>query len=438
MYGGVGEIGGNKTLIEEGKTRIFLDMGQSFTFGEEYFTGFLVARKRFGLRDYFALDLIPRIPGLYSKEMLKGTGYRYRRPMFDGVFLSHIHFDHSFHLRFVHPKIPVYLGEGTKRIMESWEATSSVGFAEHDFRTFRTGERIVMDDIEVEPIHVDHSVPAAYGFLVHTKKGLIAYTGDFRKHGSHSELTKDFLARVREERPLVLICEGTRVLSEEKRKNYTEAEVKSHSKAIVRKCGKKLVLTTFYPRDVDRMRTFYEVAKETGRRFVVSSRTAHLIRTLGEDPRIDLPDVRRDGTILVYARELVRPPSWERDFVEKAVGAEFVRRNQSELIMQLDFFHLNELIDIRPKKGSHFIHSKSEPFEEEDIEEEVKNNWLRRFGLHHHQYHASGHCSREEIETIVRDINPKVLVPIHCEEPRLFEKMGKKVVLPVRGKRFSV
>ncbi|TET89708.1 MAG: MBL fold metallo-hydrolase [Methanomassiliicoccales archaeon] len=438
MYGGVGEIGGNKVLLEEGKTRIFLDMGQSFGFGEEYFTGFLGARDRFGLRDYFELNLVPKIPGLYSKETLEGTGYRYRKPMFDGIFLSHIHFDHTWHLRFVHPDIPVCLGEGTKIIMDSWVTTSKDFFGEHDFQTFRTGDRIKLDGIEVEPIHVDHSVPAAYGYIIHTKKGTIVYTGDFRKHGSHSELTEDFLARVKEERPIALICEGTRVASEEKRKNYTEAEVKSHSKAVVRKAGKKLVVTTFYPRDVDRMRTFYEVAKATGRKFVVSAKTAHLLTALGKDPGIKLPDVIRNKHLLVYVRELKRYPSWEKDFEKKAVNAEYVHKNQDKLILQLDFFHFNELVDIQPKKGSHFIHSKSEPFVEDDIEEEVKNNWLDRFGLKQHQLHASGHCSMEEIKTIVKDIDPKVLIPIHCEEPELFKSMAKKVILPILGKGFEV
>ncbi|UCD92576.1 MAG: hypothetical protein JSV43_01210 [Methanobacteriota archaeon] len=438
MYGGVGEIGGNKVLLEEGKARIFLDMGQSFGFGEDYFAGFLGARDRFGLRDYFELDLIPKIPGLYSKEMLEGTGYRYRKPAFDGIFLSHIHFDHTWHLRFVHPDIPVHLGKGTEIIKDSWVTTSRDFFGDHDFQTFRTGDTIELDGIEVEPIHVDHSVPAAYGYIIHTKEGAIVYTGDFRKHGSHSELTEDFLARVKEEKPIALICEGTRVASEEKRKNYTEAEVKSHSKAVVKKAGKKLVVTTFYPRDVDRMRTFFEVAKATGRKFVVSSKTAHLLSALGKDPRITLPDVIRSKNILVYIRELKRYPSWEKDFGKKAVNAEYVRKNQDKLILQLDFFHFSELVDIQPKKGSPFIHSKSEPFEEDDIEEEVKNNWLKRFGLRQHQLHASGHCSMEEIKTIIEDINPKLVIPIHCEEPELFKSMWKKVKLPVLGKTFAV
>jgi len=39
FYGGVDEIGGNKVLLGDGDARVFLDFGQSFTMGCEFFTG---------------------------------------------------------------------------------------------------------------------------------------------------------------------------------------------------------------------------------------------------------------------------------------------------------------------------------------------------------------------------------------------------------------
>ncbi|MGI0148001.1 MAG: MBL fold metallo-hydrolase, partial [Thermoplasmata archaeon] len=69
-YGGAGEIGGNKILVEDRDARVWLDMGSTFDFGSEYFTQFLGPRDRFGLRDYFALGLLPKLPGLYSEDWL--------------------------------------------------------------------------------------------------------------------------------------------------------------------------------------------------------------------------------------------------------------------------------------------------------------------------------------------------------------------------------
>ncbi|MFQ5909120.1 MAG: MBL fold metallo-hydrolase [Thermoplasmata archaeon] len=438
FYGGVSEIGGNKILLEEGKTRIFLDMGQSFGFDEDFFTGYLGPRmSRVGLRDYFALNLVPKISGLYSNRMLEKTSFKYRPPRFQAIFLSHIHFDHSWHVQFIDPEIPVYLGEGTKIILDSWEEMSkSVRFGERDYRTFRTGNAIDVDGIEVRPIHVDHSVPAAYGYIIHTSAGTIAYTGDIRRHGPHSEMTDDFLEEAQEAD--ILICEGTRVEPREKRKNYAESEVFSHSKSVVKKAKGKLVATTFYPRDVDRMKTFHRVAKETGRSFVVSANTARLLMNLARDPGIEVPDVIKDENILVYARDLLKRSGWQKELLDHSVNAEYVHRNQGRLILQLDFHHFTEFVDINPKPGSYFIHSMSEPFEEDDIEDKVKHNWLDHFKFHFRQYHASGHCSREEIFGILETIDARTVFPVHTEYPRMFKKAARGVVIPKLGKTYEL
>jgi ribonuclease J len=125
FYGGVSEIGGNKILLEDKQTKIMFDFGQSFTFGAEYFTGWLAPRAINGLGDYFAFGLLPRISGIYSKQMLAFTDLPYAEPQIDAVFLSHTHFDHINHLLFLDPQIPIHLGVGTKLFMDSIEETSS-------------------------------------------------------------------------------------------------------------------------------------------------------------------------------------------------------------------------------------------------------------------------------------------------------------------------
>ena len=39
FLGGVNEIGGNKILLEDEDVSVFLDFGQSFTYGADYFCG---------------------------------------------------------------------------------------------------------------------------------------------------------------------------------------------------------------------------------------------------------------------------------------------------------------------------------------------------------------------------------------------------------------
>ena len=428
FYGGVNEIGGNKILLEDKKTKIFFDFGQSFTFGSSYFTGWLTPRAINGLGDYFAFDLVPRIRGLYSKEMLAHTDMPYSEPGVDAVFLSHAHSDHVGHIQFLDPKIPVFLGFGTKLFMDCMEETSNFcNYGEHDCHRFRTGDRIKVNDITVEPIHVDHSIPAAYGFIIHTSAGPVVYTGDLRRHGPRKDLTEDFIEKAKEAEPIALICEGTRMARKESRKNVSEPQVKKESDKIVNST-EKAVFTMRASRDIDRFNSFYKVAKKNNRKLVVTPKTAHLLTKLLDDEHLDLPDPMKDDSIWVYYKRKKSGAfeekdyfPWERKFLDKIVTHEYIRKNQNNLIMDLDFTQFAELIDIKPKPSSHFIHSMSEPFSEEDIEDQVMHNWIDHFKMQFHQLHASGHMSRRNLVEMVTYIKPKRAFPVHTENQQLFK-----------------
>jgi len=445
FYGGVNEIGGNKVLLEDGDVRIFLDFGQSFSMGADYFTRWLGPRAINGLGDYFEFGLLPEIQGLYAGEQLRFTELPYEEPRFDGVFLSHAHVDHLNHIQFLHPMIPIYLGVGTKLFLEAMEKTSSFcNYGKHRYRTFRTGDKIKIGGLVVEAVHVDHSIPAAYGFLIHTSEGTVVYTGDLRAHGPRQDMTEDFMEKARKSEPVVMICEGTRMVEEDKRKNYSEEEVEKLSRRIVSSTD-KMVFVTHYSRDIDRFRSFYNVAKKNGRKIVVSPKSAHLMARLVEDKRLDLPDPLKDKDILIYYKRKKSGEFderdyyvWEREFMDKMVTYEFVRENQGRLLMDLDFYQFAELIDIRPESSSHFIHSMSEPYSEEDIEDIVMHNWLEHFKIRFHQLHASGHMDRQQITDLCNYIDPKKLFPIHTENQQLFKKKCNNVQTVEYGKEYNL
>ena len=215
FYGGVNEVGGNKILVEDRGTKILLDFGIAFNTGEDYWINWLQPRSAKPLKDRFEFDMLPKIKGLYRKDLLEGTDLKYVKPEIDAVFITHAHFDHVGYLGFIDENIPVYLGECTKLIMETVEEQSNMtDYGEHPYHTFRTGKKIKIGSMEIEPVHVDHSIPAAYGYIIHTSEGSVVYTGDLRMHGVRSDMTEEFIRKAKDSSPVAMVSEGTRIGSE--------------------------------------------------------------------------------------------------------------------------------------------------------------------------------------------------------------------------------
>ncbi|MDP2717208.1 MAG: MBL fold metallo-hydrolase, partial [Candidatus Micrarchaeota archaeon] len=164
FYGGANEIGGNKILLQDKDARVYLDFGQSFDFGEKYFYEYLQPRAAHGLEVYFEFGLVPKVPKLYSKTMLERTDLKYQAPDVDGVLITHSHSDHVNHLPFLDESIPVHMGHGTHRILETYHTLypNFVNIGEHSaINHFKSGDSFNIKHLEVQPVHVEHSIPGA-------------------------------------------------------------------------------------------------------------------------------------------------------------------------------------------------------------------------------------------------------------------------------------
>ena len=224
FYGGIGEVGGNKILLEDKGTKIFIDFGKSFTKLGTYFQEFVQPRKSNGLGDYLDLGILPDINGLYRNDLVVHYGSTPKEADFQGVLISHAHADHVDYVTFLHKDIPLYMGKTTKGIlqalfeMQGRRSRSVLDFKEigsaynsvpiqRDIREFSSGTKFKIDSLEILPIHVDHSIPGAYGFIIYTSSGPIVYTGDLRLHGTKPQMTREFVDAAKKEKPIALLAE---------------------------------------------------------------------------------------------------------------------------------------------------------------------------------------------------------------------------------------
>ena len=459
VMGGSTEIGGNKIFVEHKGTRILLDFGMSFSQNSKYFSEFLNPRKCTALTDYLEMGLLPDVKGIYRGDYLKHMGRPPEKRGIDALFLSHAHADHAQYIHFLRFDIPIYCTKATNIILQCLEKTgtgttsdlttacetfvfyenekgnlsrvtkkNSEYVHERDYHIMEPGKRVRVGSLEIEMFPVDHSLPGACGFIIYSDEGNIVYTGDIRFHGYNRESSERFVEMAAKCSPKWLLCEGTRIDSNE---IDSEQSVKDEIGRIIAS-SKELVFVEHPVRDLDRVKSIFDAAKTNGREFVVGLKLAYLIEAMGNLSPFSIDDVKilvpkKSWGLLCKTgieKSLVERDyfQWERDFLfrSNSITSEELRNNPQKYIVSINLWGINQLIDLQPHNAV-WIKSSCEPFSDDmDLDEERKKNWLEHFGIQLFSAHASGHASGNEIRNMIDRIAPQHLIPIHTERPDMF------------------
>ena len=485
-YDGVNCIGGNKILLEDSGRRLFFDFGKNFGAESEYYEEFIQPKGLAGLYEPIQMGFLPPFRDLYREDMVSELcdPWLGLNPMeigeVGGVLVSHAHVDHIGSLHHLRSDIPIYCSPMTAAVNRALQDTgTSPSAAEYCYYVCRVekdgtglgsphwkthpyaGRKYYLtescpadfcsfwaetpDARELEALHcehvcdcaglkvksfpVDHSVYGATAWAVETSAGWVVYAGDVRLHGGYGDFTRRFAEEAAKLDPIALIMEGTRIESES---NHTEASVKDASLDVVKGCS-GLVIADFGPRNLERLISFLDIAKATGRELAILPKDAYLLdamRKAGGSQTV--PDIDGGG-IRIYCEYSGSTSKWKAQVMDEharlCVSPEQIQANQDKFICCLSFFDINELPYIRPVPGSIWISSNCEAFNEEmRIDEQRRDNWLKRFGItliggdtgHNSPFHVSGHASGSDLVQLVRTIHPKVLIPVHTTRPDIY------------------
>lgn len=254
---------------------------------------------------------------------------------------------------------------------------------------------------------------------------------------SNKELSRKFVEKASLASPKWLICEGTRIDSNQ---IDSENRVKEEITGLISNYG-GLTFVEHPVRDLDRMRSIFESAKANGRDFVVPLKAAYLIKAFEKLGPLSIKDLKilvpRKGWGLIYEKgfekDLVEKDYelWEREyiFLPNSITCKDLQRNPEKYVVSMNLWEMNQLVDIQPR-NSIWIKSSCDPFcDEMELDEERKQDWLDRFKIAKHSSHASGHASGCEIIGMINAIKPDNVIPVHTEKPNLFKQAEANVII---------
>lgn len=504
VYDGATGIGGNKLYLEDKDKGVFLDFGKNFGKYGQFYEEFLKNRDTRGIHDLMYLDLLPKL-NIYRPDLIPSDLSISQFPALNvsAVLLSHAHMDHCGNIGMLRKDIPIVASPESIVIMKGMQDTgvssletdtayfsprqptddlglylSSIAGMSYQGRDFcctqvpsealtsflsrkpgQDGKRAKKLDpgncccydnaafpFEISAHPVDHSIFGATAYILRGDT-TVAYTGDFRLHGKNGKSTRDFVQKAKE--ASVLITEGTRV----GRSDSIDADMTTEQ-SVCEVCRETvesstgLIIADFSARNFERLESFQDIAKKTGRELVVPAKDIYMLHAL---TCIDSACV--SDSLRVYSEIGTKSRKWEQEVVQPFYGDRYVdhvsiREDPDNYILCFSFFDMKHLLDIKPNGGT-YIYSACEAFNEEmEIDFKRLWHWLKRFHINscgfsldendtptfEKRFHASGHASSEDITWAIDQIDPDHIVPIHTEAREWFTKSFENVTIVEVGK----
>ena len=340
-----------------------------------------------------------------------------------GVFLSHMHLDHSKLVNYLNPEIPLYTLQGTKSLLNTLNinndflfplANSNSGNNVRKIIGVKDYDTVEIGEIKVKLLPVDHDAFGACGMIITTPDQTISYTGDIRFHGYRKD---DTLRFCKESLGCdVLISEGVSISFEEiaDAEEITDGEIQLTDTIthVINANPNKQITFNYYISNVERIAN---IIKNCSRKVVLDAYYSYVLK---EAMGIESYYYSIDG------KDYGLNPSF-------AIAFQILLEDTNEFFWQLDAQAMKQFQ--RLKDGGIYIHSNASPLGEYDP---AYGPFVEGFGEKNIEFislSCSGHAYPKDLARIVELIKPKLLIPIHSFHPeRLFNNHGD-VLLPEKN-----
>lgn len=380
--GGLNEIGKNMTVFECENDAIIIDCGLCFPDS-----------------DMLGVDLV--IPDFTYVEKIADK--------VRGVFITHGHEDHIGAIPYLLRRFsfPIY---GTRLALGLIEGKLREHGLLRDAKLYPTnpGETVRAGKMQVEFIHVNHSIPDAVGFAIHTAAGTIVHTGDFKIDYSPIEGGPMDLARFAElgrEGVLCLMADSTN--AEKPGSTNSESTVGNTFETLFNNAiGHRIIVATFAS-NIHRIQQIVNKAVEFGRHVAVSGRSmVNAVETAQELGYLSVPD-----GVLIDVDDISRFPADRVVLITTG--------SQGEPLSALSRMASGDHRKVSVTADDVIIISATPiPGNEKHVTRVI--NDLLRLGAeviysNMYEVHVSGHACQEEQKLLLSLTKPTYFLPVHGE-----------------------
>jgi ribonuclease J len=398
--GGLSEIGRNCTVFECGNDIVIIDIGLMFP--EEDMHGI----------DY----IIPNIASLKGKEK-----------NIRGVVVTHGHMDHVGGIPLTMEKLgwpTIFTAQLTAGIIKKRQ--EEFGNAQKlNIQLVKNENRIQLGKhFAVEPFHVNHSIPDAFGVALHTPYGTIIYTGDFKF--DYTPINEDpidlqRLAGFGLNGVLALMSDSTGATSPGYQ--VSESQVGKEMEQLIRTHKGRLIVGTFSSL-IGRVGQLIESAEKHGRKVLIEGRSMNN----------NIEIAQKMGYMKFKPGTIVEKNEFQRLPDEKAMVICTGAQGERNAVLMRIANNEHRFITLRKNDGVAFSSSVI-PGNERTIQT-LKDALVRKgakiFHYENLDIHAGGHAKQGELKLMMRLTTPKHLIPIHGNYfmREAHAQLGREVGLP--------